>query len=72
MKTALASAPADVTLKAEELLDLPPDDEREVGSQHEQRDEDGPEAEPSQASLPHALLPGAPTGSMEPVRAIDR
>jgi hypothetical protein len=54
------------------VLDLAPDNEREVPGQHEQREQDGPEAQPGQATLPHPLLAGAATRSMEPVRTIDR
>jgi hypothetical protein len=59
-------------LQAEELLDLAPDDEREVRGEHEQRQEHGQETQAGKAALAHPVFAGAATGSMEPVRPIDR
>jgi hypothetical protein len=59
-------------LQPEEPLDLPPRDEREVCGEDEQREQNHPEPQPRKAALADPLLAGATTGSMKPVRAIDR
>jgi hypothetical protein len=59
-------------LQAEELLDLAPDDDREVGGQDEQDEQDGPEARAGQAALADTFLPSPAAGTVEPVPAIDR
>jgi hypothetical protein len=60
------------TLKAEEPLNLSPGDEREVGRQNQQREQDHPETQPGQAALADPVFARTATGSMEAVRAIDR
>jgi hypothetical protein len=59
-------------LEAEEPLDLVPDHDREVGGQDDQRREDDPETHARQAALADPILARAATGSVEPVRPVDR
>ena len=59
-------------LKAEETLDLPPRNERQVRRENQEREQNHPETEVGQAPLAYPLFARTPTGSMEPVRAIDR
>jgi hypothetical protein len=59
-------------LEAEEPLNLVPDDDREIGAQDDQRRQDDPEAHARQAPLAHVILTRTATGSMEPVRPVDR
>jgi hypothetical protein len=59
-------------LEAEELLDLPPDDDREVGGQDEKREQDSPEPGALEAPFADALFPRYALRSVEPIRTVDR
>ena len=63
---------ASAALEAEELLDLAPDDDREVGAQDDQDQENGPETQAREAALPHPFLAGSATSAMGPIPTIDR
>jgi hypothetical protein len=59
-------------LEAEEPLDLVPDHDREIGGEDDQGRQHDPEAPACEAPLANAVLSGAATGPMEPVRPVDR
>ncbi len=59
-------------LEAEEPLDLVPDHDREVRGQDDQRRKHDPEAHARQAALADPIFACAATGSVEPVRPVDR
>lgn len=58
--------------EAEQLLDLPPGDEREVSGEDQERKEDGEETEAREGPLLFPLLSDPTAGLVESVRAPDR
>lgn len=58
--------------EAEQLLDLPPDDERQVRRENQERKEDGEETKARKSPLLFSLLPDPATGLVKSVRTLDR